>query len=103
MGLQSELRDAMDEGYDEVVAVLARHKVVPVEAEAEKVETASLLGGGKEITDFELEERGEDRTMGDVVDRQTRKLTVEALGIETVEDCGKVQDEITSHEEWGTN
>lgn len=101
MGLHSELRDALEEDRSEIVRVLAEHRVLPEQVdEDEGVETASLLGGGKEVLDFQLvpdEGTAEDHN----VDRQTRKLVVEDLGIDSAENCESVQEEIRSHENWG--
>jgi hypothetical protein len=104
MGLHSELRDAVENERDDVVRVLASYQAVPVEVDDSEVETANLLGGGSETPDFELEKRGVEESEDDhLVDRQTRKLVVEALGVDSAESCADVQDELENHEDWGAN
>ncbi|MDG5777521.1 hypothetical protein VB773_13365 [Haloarculaceae archaeon H-GB2-1] len=102
MGLHGELRDAVENGRDEVVQVLASYKAVPVEVEDSGVETADLLGGGSDTPDFELEKRGVEESEDDhLVDRQTRKLVVEALGVDSSEECEQVVEELERHDDWG--
>jgi hypothetical protein len=99
MAIATELRQALDESRDELVRVMASYKVVPVESEAEQETATGLLGGGGETHDFNLEQWGDIDTK--LADRQTRKLIVEKLGVDTAEDCQAVQDEIENHEDWG--
>lgn len=102
MGLHTELRDAVDEGHSAVVQVLAEYEALPVEVEDTAVETANLLGGGS-TPDFEFErQEGVEADEGHTLDRQTRKLAVEALGIDSVDACEEVQEEIRNHEAWGS-
>lgn len=99
MGLHNELREGLDEDRDTIVEILARHHAVPAEVEENQVETANLLGGGSETTDFQIR-RYDKEDEGQLVDRQTRKLVIEKLGIETVDDCENVVEEIKNHDAW---
>ncbi len=96
MRIQESLKDAIEEGRDEVVRVLAEHRVVPVTVE---YETSDLLGGSK-TPDFELQ-RQDDSESEHVADRQTRRLVVDTLGMTSGEECDDVQAEIRSHDDWG--
>lgn len=95
---QSVIRDAIEAGRDETIKVLAEYKAVPVVDE--EAQTSDLLGGRKKPA-FKLEERIEDQTPGETVDRQTRQDVLDLLGIVDREDLSPVQEEIESHEAWG--
>lgn len=97
MRIQESLKNAIEEGRDDVVRVLAEHRVVPVTVE---YETSDLLGGSQ-TTDFELQ-RQDDSESEHVADRQTRRLVVDTLGMTSEEGCEDVQEEIESHDNWGT-
>lgn len=96
MAIQHELTDALEQGRDEVVRVMAAHRVVPVVIETE---SSSLLGKSK-APQFSFERQTEDETTK-VADRQTRMRVVDALGMTSEEDCESVATEIQSHDEWG--
>jgi hypothetical protein len=89
----SELREAMEQGREATIAVLARTETLPVVDE--DAEVSDLLGGRKQPS-FKLAEGGDVET----VDRQTRQDVLNFLEIETEADLGPVQEEIRSHEEW---
>jgi hypothetical protein len=96
MGLQEELKDAIEQGREEVVRVLADHRVVPVVVEDSG--SSDLLGGSKTPA-FSFERRegsGAER----VADRQTRRLVVDTLGLESAADCEDTRSEIRNHEGW---
>lgn len=96
MGIQEELKDALEEGREEVVRVLAEHRVLPVVAE---YETSDLLGGST-TPDFSFERQHESGSEH-VADRQTRRLIIDALGMTSEDECEDVQDEIRTHDSWG--
>lgn len=96
MGIQEELKDALDEGRDDVVRVLAEHRILPEVAE---YETSDLLGGST-TPDFSFE-RQQESGSEHVADRQTRRLVVDALGMTSEDDCEGVKDEIRNHDSWG--
>jgi hypothetical protein len=96
MGIQEDLKDAIGQGRDEVVRVLAEHRVLPVTTD---YETSDLLGGSK-TPDFSFERQYESETEH-VADRQTRRLVVDTLGMTSEEECDDVREEIQSHERWG--
>ncbi len=96
MGIQEDLKDAIEAGRDDVVRVLAEHRVLPVTVE---YETSDLLGGSK-TPDFEFQRQEESETEH-VADRQTRRLVVDSLGMTSEEECEDVQAEIEAHDSWG--
>lgn len=96
MVVQSELREAMDDGREATIALLARTETVPVIDE--EAEVSDLLGGRKKPS-FKLVEQGEVET----VDRQTRQDVLNFLGVEDEADLESVQEEIKSHEKWGAD
>lgn len=96
MPIQEDLKAAIEEGRDEVVRVLAEHRVVPVTVE---YETSDLLGGSK-TPDFEFQRQYESESEH-VADRQTRRLVVDTLGMTSEEECEDVQEEIKAHDNWG--
>jgi hypothetical protein len=98
MGIQEELKNAIEAGRDEVVGVLADHRVLPVVVE--DAQSSDLLGGSK-TPDFEFERRAGDEDKGEhVADRQTRRLVVDTLGLTSADDCESVRDEIRDHDRW---
>jgi hypothetical protein len=96
MGIQEELKDAIEQGRDEVVGVLADHRVLPVVVE--DAQSSDLLGGSK-TPDFEFERTADDGSEH-VADRQTRRLVVDTLGLTSEADCDAVRDEIRGHDRW---
>ncbi len=96
MGIQEDLKDAIEQGRDDVVGVLAEHRVLPVTTD---YETSDLLGGSK-TPDFAFERHQESETEH-VADRQTRRLVVDTLGMTSEEECDDVRAEIRDHDRWG--
>lgn len=96
MGIQEDLKDAIEQGRDDVVRVLAEYRVLPVTTD---YETSDLLGGSK-TPDFSFERQYESETEH-VADRQTRRLVVDALGMTSEEECADAQEEIQNHDQWG--
>ncbi len=95
MTIASELREAMDDGREELIAVLAEHRLVP---ELAGTSSSSLLGDSA-VPKFELVSRGE-RDEAQHVDRQTGKLVLDTLGVSSEEECESVVEEITGHDAW---
>lgn len=89
----SELREAMESGREETIALLAETDTLPVVDE--RAEVSDLLGGRKQPS-FKLAEGGDVET----VDRQTRQDVLNFLEVETEADLEPVQEEIRSHEAW---
>lgn len=98
MGVQQDLMDAVEEGRDEVVRVLAAYRVLP-ETVAVETSGSNLLGGSR-TPDFAFERQSESESEH-VADRQTRARIVDALGLQSEDDCDAVRDEIRSHDAWG--
>lgn len=95
MGLQADLKDAIDEGRDDLIQVLAEHRIVPTVVE--RSGGSSLLGKTTApIIRLDSADRGTS-----VVDRQTTAHVVDALGLDSEEDCERVRDEIGTHSAWG--
>jgi hypothetical protein len=96
MGVQADLKDAIEQGREDVVRVLAEYGVVPVAVE--NTGGTDLLGKTR-APDFNFERRHEAESER-VADRQTRVRMVDALGLRSEEDGERVREEIESHEAW---
>lgn len=95
MGVQEDIKAALEEGREELIRVLADHRVrpTPVDQSGE-----ISLGGMSTAPSFRFEtDDGETA----VADRQTRSAVVDALGVHAEADCEAVRDEIASHDAWG--
>jgi hypothetical protein len=99
MGIQEDLTDAVETGRDEIVRVLAAHRVVPVVVEQSERGSSNLLGGST-TPDFSFERQHDDGSER-VADRQTRTRVVDALGLTSEEACTEVREEIEDHDDWG--
>lgn len=95
MSIKRELSDAMGEGRDAVVGVLAAHRVLPVVVERQ----SSTLLGGSQTPDFAFE-RDADDGPEPLTDRQTRTTVVDTLGIASEAECEALREEIRTHERW---
>jgi hypothetical protein len=96
MGLQADLKDAIEQDRADVVRVLAEYGVVPVAVES--TGGTDLLGKTR-APDFNFERRHEEESER-VADRQTRVRMVDALGLRSEEDGERVREEIEGHEAW---
>jgi len=94
MVVQSELREAMEAGREDLIEVLAQYRAVP--RVDEDVEVSGLLGG-RTNTEFKLAEPGDVES----TDRQTRQEVLEVLGVSAAEDLPPVQEAIETHDAWG--
>lgn len=96
MPIQQDLKDAVDQGRDDVVGVLAAYQVLPVAVES----SGSTLLGKSKTPDFTFERETEGESQ-QVADRQTRVRVVDALGLRSEADCEQVREEIQDHDGWG--
>jgi hypothetical protein len=101
MGIRADLKDAVEQGRDDVVGVLAAYRVLPAVVEAPDGGGSNLLGGSK-TPDFSFERQFESERER-VADRQTRARVVDALGLASEDDCEAVREEIRAHDDWGAN
>ncbi|RLM59814.1 hypothetical protein DVK02_03540 [Halobellus sp. Atlit-31R] len=92
MAVQDEIKDAVDDGRTTLVRVLAEHGVLPTVVES----GGSNLGGLSASPTFRIETP--DGTS--VADRQTRSQVVDALGLQSADDCDLIREEIRSHDAW---
>lgn len=92
MGLQADLKEALDDDREDLIRVLAAHGVRPAVVDREG---SNLLGDDPSPT-FRLD--AEDGTS--VVDRQTTVRVVDALGLETEADNEAVREDIAEHSAW---
>jgi len=92
MVIQDDIKDALDEGRDELVRVLAGNAVLP--RVVDDSPGSDLLGSSAPT--FRIETT--DGTS--VVDRQTRARVVDALEMRSEEDCEAVREEIQTHDAW---
>ena len=92
MVIQDDIKDALDDGRDELVGVLAENGALPTVAEESG--GSDLLGSS--TPNFRIETT--DGTS--VADRQTRSRAVDALGLRSADDCEAVREEIRDHDAW---
>lgn len=92
MVIQDDIKDALDSGRDELVAVLATNGVLPTVVEDSG--GSDLLGSSSPTFRIETD----DGTS--VADRQTRSRVVDALELRTEADCEAVCQEIRKHDAW---
>lgn len=94
MGIQAEVNDAIDEGRDDLIRVLAEQRILPT-----VVEQASSGSGllGEPTPTFGLDPQTDD---AGTIDRQTTGDILSALDIDSEEDCESVREEIRNHAAW---
>ncbi|MFA1610134.1 hypothetical protein [Halobellus rubicundus] len=92
MVIQDDVKDALEEGRDELVRVLASHGVLPTVVDDSS--GSDLLGSSTPT--FRIETA--DGTS--VVDRQTRSQVVDAFEMRSEADCEAVREEIRAHDAW---
>jgi hypothetical protein len=98
MAIQEDLTNAIEQGRDEVVGVLADHRVLPVVVDDPERRSSNLLGQSSALR-ISLE-RQEGEESEHAADRQTRQRVVDTLGITSEAECEDVRAEIRSHESW---
>lgn len=94
MGIQSEVKGAIDSGRDDLIRVLAAHRTLPTVVERSE-SGSSLLG--RSTPTITLEPQADD---AGTIDRQTTAQVTDALGLDSEEDCESVRREIQSHSAW---
>lgn len=93
MGVQADIKDAVDGDRGDLIEVLASHHVLPVAVD--RGGGSSLLGKSTAPI-VRLERDGQPGA----VDRQTTVRVVDALGLDSEAACEAVRDEIESHAAW---
>ena len=94
MALQEDVKAALEADREELIRVLAEHRVRPT---PDDQSGGTSLGGLSAAPSFRFEtEDGETA----VSDRQTRSAVVDALGVHSEEDCEAVNEEIAAHAAW---
>jgi len=96
MAIKQALTDAMDDGREAVVRVLAEHRVVPVVVERQ----SSNLLGRSQRPDFAFETQADEGSER-LTDRQTRSMLIDTLELASEDDCERLREEIESHDSWG--
>lgn len=92
MALQEDIKAALEEGRDDVIRVLAEYRMLP-----EVVGSGSGLLGGSSSPTFGLDPQEEGQSS---IDRQTTVQVVDALGMDSEDDCEAVREEIRNHPAW---
>jgi hypothetical protein len=94
MGVQEDAKTALEGDREELIRVLANHRVRPT---PDDQSGGTSLGGLSAAPSFRFEtEDGETA----VTDRQTRSAVVDALGVHSEADCEAVREEIADHDAW---
>lgn len=96
MGIQADVKDALDASRDDLLRVLAENRIRPTVVDRGGSEGSSLLGKPTAPT-FKLE--SEDGESG-FIDRQTTMRVVDTLGLSSEEDCEEVRSELENHPDW---
>jgi hypothetical protein len=92
MGIQAEIKSAIDGGRDDLIRVLAERRVLPSVVEQSG---SGLLGKSTPTFSLDPTEEGSG-----TIDRQTTVQVVNALGLESEDDCESVREEIRDHSSW---
>lgn len=95
MGVQADVKTALDGDRDDLLEALATHRLLPTVVDRGDDGGSGLLGRSSGPT-IKLEPAGDAGSL----DRQTTVLVVDALGLESEADCEAVQDELTDHPAW---
>jgi len=97
MGIQEDVRDAVDEGRDDLIGALAEHHVFPTVVDQPESSIGDMIGASDSPT---VRLDADDGT-ADVLDRQTTARVVDTLGLDSEEACETTREEIESHSSWG--
>lgn len=97
MTVQADLNEAIESGRDDLIRVLAKHRLLPAVVEGSGGDDSGLLGKSATPT-FRLDSQTADAS---VVDRQTTAHVVDTLGLDSAEACEAVREEIQAHSAWG--
>jgi hypothetical protein len=95
MEVQDDVKAALEEDREELIRVLADHRVRPT---LDEESGGTSLGGLSAAPSFRFETEDGEAV---VTDRQTRSAVLDALGVHSEEDCESVREEIASHAAWG--
>ena len=94
MGAQADIKAALEDGREELIRVLAEHRIQPTPVEQSG---GTSLGGMSTAPGFRFDsEDGETA----VADRQTGSAVVDALGVHSEDECAAVREEIADHAAW---
>jgi hypothetical protein len=93
MALQEEITEAIENGRDDLIETLARHRALPTVVEHGG---SGLLGESSSPT-FGVDPQRED---SGALDRQTTTQVVDALGLDSAEDCEDARAAIRDHPAW---
>lgn len=94
MAVQEEVKSALEEDREELVRVLAEHRVRPT---PDDQSGGTSLGGLSAAPSFRFETEDGGKA---ITDRQTRSAVLDALGVHSEEDCEDVREEIADHAAW---
>ncbi|MBB6645571.1 hypothetical protein [Halobellus ruber] len=94
MGVQEAVKTALQEDRQELIRVLAEHRVRPTPDEQSE---GTSLGGLSAAPSFRFETEAGGTA---ITDRQTRSAVVDALGVHSEADCEAVREEIADHAAW---
>ncbi len=94
MGVQEDVKTALESGRNELIRVLAEHQVRPTTVDQSG---GTSLGGMSAAPSFRFDTEDGDTA---VADRQTRSAVVDTLGVHSEADCEAVREEIANHAAW---
>lgn len=94
MSVQEDVRAVLEEDREELIRVLAEHRVRPT---IDDQSGGASLGGLSAAPSFKFETEDGEKA---ITDRQTRSAVVDALGVRSESDCGDVREEIANHAAW---
>jgi hypothetical protein len=92
MAFQKEITEAIENGRDDLIETLARHRALPAVVEHGG---SDLLG--EPSPTFRVDPQRED---SGALDRQTTTQVVDALGLDSTEDCEDVRAAVRDHPAW---
>lgn len=96
MGLQADIKAAIDGGRDDLIEALATHRLLPTVVDRGGTGGSSLLGKRTgPVIRFDPQTEGSGG-----LDRQTTVLVVDALGIDSEADCEAIREGVRSHPAW---
>lgn len=95
MAVQADVKTALQGDRDELIRVLAEHRLLPTVVD--RGGGSSLLSNSTSPT-ITLEAQSEATG---TVDRQTTVRVVDELGLDSTDACESVAEEIRAHDAWG--
>lgn len=94
MAVQADVKTALDGDRDDLVRVLAAHRLLPTVVD--RGGGSTLLGKTTAPT-IRLEPQSDETG---TIDRQTTLRVVDALGLAAEADCEAVREELQAHAAW---